>query len=120
MTRRTDRIAEAIKRLTSEIIHSQLKDPRITGLVTVTKTEVTPDLKVAKVYYSLLGDERDKKLVAQGLKSARGFIRKHIADALKLRHVPDILFKTDKTFEYKERISKILDKIKEEKNEKDK
>lgn len=114
MTRRTERIAEAIRRITSGLIHTELRDPRITGLITITKVEVTPDLRLARVYYSVLGDGKKKKLVAKGLKSARNFVRRHIVDELKLCYAVDILFKVDETEEYKERIGKILDKIHEE------
>jgi len=116
MTRRTDRVAEAIRRLTSEIIQGQLRDPRIKEFITITKVEVTPDLRLAKIYYSMLGDS--KKTVSQGLESAKKFIRKHIGEALKLRYTPDILFRVDKSAEYSKKIDDILNKIhKEEKDE---
>lgn len=111
MSTRPARVAEAIRRLVSEIIHNELKDPRVTGLITITKVEVTPDLRLAKIYYSVLGDDKKKKLVTQGLKSAKNFIRKRIGDELKLRYAPDISLLIDERFEYKERIDKILDKI---------
>ncbi|UCD55556.1 MAG: 30S ribosome-binding factor RbfA [Candidatus Omnitrophota bacterium] len=114
MTRRTDRLAEAIRRLTSEIVQRHLKDPRIKGFITVTKVEVTGDLRLARIYYSVLGDEKKKKLVTEGLKSAKNFIRKYIGDELKLRYAPDILLVIDKSFEYKERIDKVLKKIHKE------
>lgn len=115
MTRRTDKVAEAIRRLASEIIHSELKDPRIKGLVTVTKVEVPPGLRFARIFYSVFGDEKKKKLVQDGLKSAKSFMRKHIADELKLRYAIDILFLPDKSAEYKERIDGILGTIQKEK-----
>lgn len=115
MARRSERIAEAIRRVASEIMHGKLRDPRISGFITITKVEVTPDLRLAKIYYSVLGDDKKKKLVARGLKSAKGFMRKHIGDELKLRYAPDILLRLDKKSEYKEQINGILEKIKEEK-----
>ena len=116
MKRRVERIAERIRRVTSEIVHGQLNDPRLDGFITITKVEVTPDLRFAKIYYSPFGDEKRKKIIAQGLKSARGFVRKHIGDELKLRYTPDIAFKLDEEMEYSKRINTILGKIKEEKN----
>lgn len=116
MSRRTDRVAEAIKRLTSEVIHKELKDPRIKGFITITKVTVTPDLRLAKIYYSVLEDG-EKKLIAQGLNSAKNFIRRHIADELKLRYTPDILFNIDESVIYRERIDKILDKIHDERRD---
>lgn len=118
MSRRTYRIAEAIRRLTSEIVQGQLRDPRIGQLITITKVEVTPDLRLAKIYYSVLGESKKKKITAQGLESAKKFIRKRIGDELKLRYTPDISLRVDKSAEHSEHIDKILDKIhKEEENE---
>lgn len=114
MTRRSERVAEAIRRLASEIIHSHLKDPRIRGLVTVTKAEVTADLRFAKIYYTTMCDGKAKELVARGLKSAKNYIRKRIGDELKLRFAPDILLRIDKSAEYSKKIDKILEKLNKE------
>jgi len=116
MTRRTDRIAEAVKRFMGELVQSQLKDPRLKEFITITKVEVTPDLRLAKIFYSVLGNDKAKKTVAHGLKSAKAYMRRQIADALELRYAPDIMFCPDKTFEYSDRIDKILGKIHEEKD----
>jgi len=120
MTRRTERVAEAIRRLASEILHQELRDPRIAGFITVTKVEITPDLRFAKVFYSVMGDSKKKKLISEGLKSARSFVKKHIGDALNLRYTPDISFRVDPKLEYRARIDEVLSKIHgEEKNERD-
>ena len=111
MSRRTYRVAEAIRRVTSEIVQRHLNDPRIKGFITVTKVEVTEDLRLARIYYSVLGDEKKKKLVTEGLKSAKNFIRRCIGNELKLRYAPDISLVIDKSFEYKERIDKVLKRI---------
>ena len=121
MSRRTERIAEAIRRISSEILQSELRDPRTDGFITITKVEVTPDLRFAKIFYSVLGNEKKKKLVAAGLKSARSFVKKKIANELKLRYATDIAFKVDERAEYRERIDMVLNKIHdEEENERDK
>ena len=113
MTRRTDRVAETIRRLISEVVHNQLKDPRAAGFITITKVEVTPDLRLAKIFYSVLGNDKQKKRITGGLKSAKNFIRRYIADKLKMRYAPDILFKMDEALAHRERIDKILDTIHE-------
>lgn len=119
MSRRTERIREAVRRAASEIMHGQLQDPRIKGFITVTKVEVTDDLRLAKIYYSVLGDEKKKKLVEKGLRSAKNFMRHHIAEVLRLRYAIDVFFIKDENAEYKERIDSIFEKIKKErKNEK--
>ena len=114
MTRRTKRVAEAIRRLASEILQRDLRDPRIRGFITVTKVEVTGDLRLARIYYSVLGDEKKKKSVIGGLRSAKNFIRRRIGDELKMRYAPDISLVIDKSFEYKERIDKVLKRIHKE------
>lgn len=114
MSRRTQRVAEAIRRLASEILNGQLRDPRVKSLITVTRVEVMPNLKFAKIYYSVLGDDKKKALVAKGLRSAKGFIRKRIGEELELRYAPNILFELDKKFEHGERVNEILEEIKKE------
>lgn len=121
MSRRTERIAESIRRISSEVLQSELRDPRTDGFITITKVEVAPDLRFAKIFYSVLGDEKKKKLVDAGLRSARSFMKKKIASELKLRYATDIIFRIDERAEYRERIDIVLNKIHdEEENERDK
>ncbi len=92
------------------IIVRDIKDPRVSGaMICVTGTEVTPDLKYAKVYYSVLGG--DKKEVAKGLKAASGYIRKRVAQALNLRVTPEFTFYLDGSIEHGARIASILNTI---------
>jgi len=114
MTRRTNRIAESVRRKASEVLQRELKDPRTEALITITKVEVTPDLRLAKIYYSVLGDGKTKRLVEKGLRSARSFIRTQIAEELKLRYAPDIRLMYDETAAYTERINELLEKVKKE------
>ena len=120
MGTRPDRVAEAIKRLVSEVIYQGLKDPRVRS-VTIVKVEMTPDIRLATVYYSVLGNQADQKAVAAGLKSAKPFIKRHVGANINLRYVPEIVFKSDRSSEYRSRIDDILNKIsKEKKNERNK
>lgn len=112
---RPGRVANAIRREISNIIQEDLKDPRI-GFTTITKVEITADLRCAKIHYSVLGDEKTKKSTGIALKNAKGFIKNIIGDRLKLRFMPELTFKIDKSFEYQEKIDKILDKIHREKD----
>ena len=116
MSRRTERVAEAIRRISSEMIHSELRDPRIHGFITITKVEVTADLRYAKIFYSVLGDDKTKKSAAKGLQSAKNFMRMHIAQELKLRYAPDIVFKIDEKIEHSKRIDVILDQLQKERD----
>lgn len=90
-----------------EVILKKLKDPRI-GFVTLTGVRVTPDLKSARVYYSVLGKEKEKAEARMGLEHARGFLQHEIAEALKLRFTPKLDFHLDESLEESFRIDQIL------------
>lgn len=113
---RVDRVAEAIKREISNIIHDELKDPRI-GFVTITRAEITQDLRYAKIFYSILGSAKEEDNTQKAIESAKGFIKKLIGDRIKLRFTPELSFHLDKSAEYSQRIQEQLDKIKELENE---
>ncbi|TRZ96404.1 30S ribosome-binding factor RbfA [bacterium] len=109
---RYEKVAEAIKREASLIIHDELKDPRL-GFVTITGVELTQDLRYAKIFFSVLGKDEDYKRTKGVLDSASGFIRKLIAQRVKLRFAPEITFREDRSGEYSIKIQSILDQIKE-------
>ena len=115
---RPERVASAIRREISSIIQEELKDPRI-GFTTITKVEITPDLRYAKIYYSVLGSQKEKNATAIALKSAHGFIKGLVGDRLKMRFAPELAFKEDKTFEYREKIDRIFDKLNKDKKNKE-
>ena len=108
---RHEKIAEAIKKEISLIIQDELNDPRL-GFVTITKVELTPNYRYAKVFFSVLGQEQDYKKTQEALDSALGFIRRLIAQRIRLRFAPEISFKQDKSSEYSFRIQEILEEIK--------
>ncbi len=112
---RPERVANAIRREISSIIQKDLKDPRI-GFTTITKVEITPDLRNARVYYSALGNEKKKKSTEIALRSAKGFIKGLIGDRLKLRLTPELVFMVDKSIEYQDKINKLIEKIHREKD----
>jgi len=109
---RQDRVTEEIRKEASIIIHDELKDPRL-GFVTVTRVEMTPDLRLAKIFFSVLGKEEEHKRTKAALDSALGLIRTKIAQRINLRFAPEIIFKEDRSSEYSVRIQEILDEIKE-------
>ncbi len=112
---RQDRIAEAIRQEVSLIIHDKLKDPRL-GFVTIIRVEITKDLRLAKVFYSVLGKEEDHRKTEEALASALGYIRSLVAERLNLRLATELVFKEDRSTEYSVRIEEVLRDIKE-KNE---
>ena len=90
---RTRRIAEEIRKIVSTMLINVIKDPRINSLVSVTDVEVTSDLSYAYVYISILGGDEESTL--EGLKSACGYIRREVGKNIKIRHIPEIIFKID-------------------------
>lgn len=109
---RAERVAQALKKEVGSIIHDELKDPRI-GFVTVTRVELTHDLQCAKIFFSVLGTEKEQLDSKEALESAVGFIKRQIGRRIKLRLVPEIRFIQDKSGEYSIHIQQELDKIKE-------
>lgn len=107
---RRDRVGDLIKREIAQIIQNELKDPGI-GFVTITGVEVSADLRLARVFYSVLGDEESKKRSASVLKRASGFIQKEIGGRLRLKYTPEISFHFDKSVEYGARIEELIQKI---------
>jgi len=113
-----EKLVSLVQQKITTIILYRLKDPRI-GFLTVTKVELSRDLKTCLVYYSVFGSEGDRSKTAQALKDARGHIQGEVGKTLRTRTVPRVQFRFDDTVEQAERIAKILNKIKSEKSEND-
>lgn len=112
-TQRSDRVAEAIKRVVSDLLlQKRLKDVRIGGLVTVTDVEMSHDLSHATVFVSIYGEEGAQSRTMEGLNSALGFVRSEVGKSVPLRHTPDIHFKLDRSIEHGAKIHALLDEIK--------
>ncbi|WP_027714072.1 ribosome-binding factor A [Desulfuromonas sp. TF] len=107
---RSHRVAESIHKEVSSLLLKGLKDPRI-GFVTITGVEVTPDLHLARIYFSVMGDEEARKNTQKGLSSSTPYVRREIGRRLRLRHVPDILFEYDTSLEYGNRIESLIREI---------
>jgi ribosome-binding factor A len=108
-------VQEAIRQEISRIVQFEMKDPRL-GFVTITKVELTKDLRYARVYFSVLGDDKAKNLTLKGLNSAKGYIKGLIADRIKLRFTPEISFRIDESLRHVKHIEDILDKLKKERD----
>lgn len=107
---RIDRISEQARRDIDTIIREELQDPRITGMYSVTRVEVTRDLSYAKVYVSVLEDDKRAPLL-EALKNAAGYIRKELGRRMAIRHAPQLLFIEDKNIEYGIHISNVLKNV---------
>lgn len=107
---RVGRVGEQIKKELSQLIQSELKDPRI-GFLTVISVDVTNDLSQAKVYLSVLGDEEQKENSLKALEKANGFLRSELGKRIRLRHIPELIFKFDESIAYGSHIEKLLGEI---------
>ncbi len=110
--KRVDRVGELILKELAALLLSKVKDPRLAD-ITLTDVQVTPDLRHARVFYSLLGDDERKAEAAVGLESATGFVKRELGKRLQLRRIPDIEFCFDTSLEYGSHIDRLLTELKE-------
>ncbi|MBQ9401049.1 MAG: 30S ribosome-binding factor RbfA [Clostridia bacterium] len=104
---RIDRISEEVRREVDAIIRDELHDPRISGTFSVTRADVTGDLRYAKIYISVLEDDKRDDLMA-ALKNAKGYIRRSLSKRMIIRYTPELTFVSDKNIEYGVHIAKVL------------
>src|SRR5437588_10783744 len=104
---RMRRVDEAVRAVLSDAIASDLKDPRI-GFVTVTGVKTSPDLRHARVFVSVLGDDPEREATLEGLRSAHGFLQKQVASELTLKHTPALTFVYDESVDRGMRITQLL------------
>src|SRR3972149_8602412 len=112
VTRRSEKLSKELVRALSQIILYELNDPR-RGFVTVLRAKLSGDMKQAKVYISVLGDEKVRKLTLHGLYHAKGFIQKTLAEKLKIRTVPTVDFAIDDSTEKIVRLTKVIEEAAE-------
>jgi ribosome-binding factor A len=105
--KRAERVGDLIRREISEMLIHGIKDPRI-SLVTITRVRLSDDLKVARIFFSVMGNEEDRQRTLQGLNSAKGFIKREVGKRIHLRYVPDIVFKFDPSLEYADHIDRVI------------
>jgi len=113
MYKRSDRVGDMIRQVVGEMLLRDLSDPRLSS-VTLTGVKVTEDLKQATVFFSAMGEPSQEDAALHGLQSASGYIKKRLGRELRLRFVPDLLFKVDRSFDYGNRIDRLIKTIKEE------
>jgi len=111
---RQTRVGVLLKETLAELLVRKVKDPRVES-VTITDVEVSPDLRIAHVFYCMMDALRAEDAL-KGLQSAQGFLRHELKRVLRLRHVPELLFVYDRSFDYATRIDTILDRIKRDEN----
>ena len=111
---RGGRINEEVRREVSNIIQNEIKDPRLTAMVSVTAVKVTKDLRYAKVFVSIFGkDDEEKNNTFIALKNASGYIRREIGQRINLRYNPQIIFELDDSINYGMHIEELIQKVKD-------
>lgn len=105
---RSQRLAEEIREEVARIIGGGLKDPRI-GFVTVTRVSLTADLRMARIYVGVLGDEAQHQRTLAGLRQAAGFVRRELGKRVRVRHTPELLFQYDEGLDATDRVAQLLE-----------
>ncbi len=108
---RTLRISEEIKKIVSQMLMTELKDPGIPPFTTVTRVDTTNDLRYANIYVSVLGNDFDEKSILAALNRAKGFIRRRIGSEINLRYTPEPVFKYDSSIEYSRHMSDLIKEL---------
>ena len=116
MGQRASRVAEELRKIVTQVLMEDLSDPRL-GFLTVTHVEVTDDLKLGRIFYSVLGPEEKKASTEEALKEELGFIRRQVAERLNMKFAMDIRFELDPSIDHSFKIDSILKKIQKKEEE---
>ncbi len=111
MNRRIRRINELLRQEMSRLIQVDLRDPRLRCVISITRVDASPDLKTAKVYFSVLAEADKRDEVLKGLTAAAGYLRRQMGDALPLRYIPSLTFVPDDSLQLSETISRAMNQI---------
>ena len=109
--KRSDRVGDLVaQEVASMLMQGEVKDPKI-GLVTITRVKLSPDMKHARIFFSVMGGDKAVRETGHALNRARGFIRRTLAKKVQLKYIPEILFEYDDSLEYSMRIEELLNDI---------
>ena len=114
MSRRVDRINGLLREEISRLLSREIKDPRLSGLLTITQVRTSSDLRNAKVYLSVLGNDEANTTALQGIQSAATFLRKQLRERLRLKYVPFLTFEIDDSMETSDHIFRLMDQARQE------
>lgn len=110
---RPERVGEEIRQEISLALAREVHDPGI-GFVTITRVKMSPDLQQARLYYTIIGDEKARRETAKGLERAKPFLRRHVANSIRLRRVPELTFEFDRSVEHQDRVEQLILEIEQE------
>jgi ribosome-binding factor A len=113
MSRRTRQVGDLLREEVTDIIRREVKDPRI-GFFTITRVDVSTDLRTASVFVSVLGTEQERSDTLAALRHAAGFIRHHLKPRLRMRQIPDLEFLDDRSMEHAQAIAEVLQSLENE------
>lgn len=111
---RVKRLAEEIKKIVSDLIRNELRDPRVSPMTSIVEVDVTRDLRYVNIYVSILGSEKEKEETMEGLTKASGFIRREIGQKIKARYTPEVIFKLDDSIERGIYMYNVITKVNEQ------
>ena len=114
MPRRIDRINDLLRDEISQLLSRQIKDPRLTGIISITSVNTSNDLRNAEVVLSVMGDQDTKRIALDGIQSAASFLRRELRDRISLRYTPFLKFTLDDTLEKAAHVLEIMDNIRDE------
>ena len=114
MSRRIDRVNELLRHEISQLLARQIKDPRLRGVISITRVSTTNDMRAAEVFLSVMGDQATKQTALDGIRSASTFLRRELRQRLTMRYTPFLTFSLDESFEETEHILGIMDRIQED------
>ena len=108
MTRRTEQVNDLIRAELAELIREEVNDPRMKGLVTVTRVDVSPDMRRARAYISVLGSEQDRASTMAALQSARPYLRREVGHRIRMKFIPDLSFVSDTSMEEAQELTDLM------------
>ena len=114
MSYRIDRVNNLIRQEISDMLHRQVKDPRLGGFITITRVTTSSDLKYAKIFVSQISSKISQEEILSTLSAAAGFFRKELTKSLRLRHIPELSFHWDESIEQGARILELMDRLHQE------
>ena len=114
MTRRADRINGLLRQEISLLLSREIKDPRLNGIISITEVQTSSDLRNARVFVSVLGNQDTKDAALDGIQSAASFLRRSLRDRLKLRYVPFLKFALDESIEDADALLRVMDRLQDE------
>ena len=114
MNRRIDRVNELLRQEISQLLSRQVKDPRLTGVISIIQVKTTQDLRSARVFLSVMGGAEAKQEALEGIQSAASYLRKELRDRLALRYVPFLSFEVDNSIEEADQLLQMMDQLRED------